>query len=490
MGNPAADQWVRDTFGIDLSRDAPTPNLVPSPGVLTGALDAASAAAPNAKPMDEAWIVSFLTRHHFGAAPDANAAADACLFDGAASTVADVLQVLDAEAQTDGRSLNAAREDIVRDVLAQHQRGAAMGQMLAKHMKADDDIGLYLAGLQRQKMVAILDALEAVRGAKQLDTLLDMVRNILRDQRLEVAILTVQHHVGGEWRSLMDGLKDDADSAAIRTHLFNSIESGDQGDLKPIVHGDQAYKNDASDDKAWLDGFLKFVNARPDSGDDGSGKTCIFDGIPLPFQRAVDETLEQAGLAGRMLDDGDVANALAKLVVQPRPAKPGERPAPQYSIQYAFVPTGAHLSTQGKGTLDPPQSQVSYTGTIALHPDGASGPEIAWTVQVAATAKTFVVQNILQGPQAQWVWPFLNNTLQVQVIAQALRGMANGGTDAKGAVAMVPMTQIGIAGQVTYAIFGKSVLIGFQLSATGTATDGQAPTADLVPQGFIQVQWN
>jgi hypothetical protein len=257
-----------------------------------------------------------------------------------------------------------------------------------------------------------------------------------------------------------------------------------------MTHGGTGYQNDTGDDAAWIAGFLQFVHAAPDPSGDGSGRTCTFDGVQMPFQRAVDNVVQQGALAGRMLEAGAVGNQLTKLVVQPRSRKPGESPAPQYSIQYVFVPTGAHVTPQGKGSLDSSQSQTSYTGTIALHPDGTSGPEIAWTVQVAVNARSIVLQNILQGPQAQWVWPFLDGALQVQVIAQALRGLANTGSDATGKVTMAAMTQIGVAGQVTYAILGKSVLIGFQLAATGTATDGQATTADLVPQAFVQVQWN
>jgi hypothetical protein len=445
-------------------------------------------AASTPQIMDEAWIVSFLTRHHFGSPKDADAPDDACVFDGSPSKVADVIKALDADAQTYGLAANANQENIVNDVLSQHRRGGIMGQQIAKHWQDGKDIGVDLNALQRQKMVAILDTMDALHGAKQLDPVLDIVRNQLHDPRLEIAILTVQHHIGGEWQALMDKLTDDADKAAIRGRLLNAIDAGDMGDVKPLTHGGTGYRNDDPDDNKWINGFLDFVHAGPDPQGDGTGRTCEFDGAATPLQRAVDTVVEQGALAGRMLDKDDVATALAKLAVQPKTAA-GAKPGPQYSIQFAFPASGVHVDTKGQGSVDKLQSQTSYTGTFQLHPDGAAGPEIAWTVQVTATADKFVVQNILKGVQAQWVWPFLNGALQVQVIASALRGLANSGTDAKGKVAMVPMTQVGVAGQVTYAIFGQTVLVGFQLQGSGTATGGMAPTADLVPMAFIQIQW-
>jgi hypothetical protein len=352
--------------------------------------------------MDEAWIVSFLTRHRFGPPADPNAPEGACMFDRAASTVTDVVKALDADAQQNGVGLNADRTDIVNDVLQQRQRGAAMGASLAKHMEAgDDSVSLFLEGLRKQKMVAMLEALQAVRGAKKLDELLDLTRNDLHDPRLEVAILSVQQHLGGEWQLLYDKLTDDADKTAIRTHVFGKIEDGDAGDKQPIKHGNQGYQNDSADDAAWIAGFLKFVNASPDPSGNGSGDTCQFNGIPMPFQRAVDSVVEQAALAGRMIDQSAVSGPLAKLVVAPPRKQAGGANAPQYSIAYALQPG----VPQAGGSPAPAQSQIAFTGTMALHADGASGPEVAWTVQIAHSVKGYVLQNIQTGPQAQWVWP-------------------------------------------------------------------------------------
>jgi hypothetical protein len=464
------------------SLTGPPPSLLPNSG-------APAASAANTAPiMDEAWIVSFLTRHRFGPPADPNAPEGACMFDRAASTVTDVVKALDADAQGNGMGLNADRADIVNDVLQQRKRGAVMGASLAKHMEAgDDSVSLFLAGLQKQKMVSMLEALQAVRDAKKLDELLDLTRNDLHDPRLEVAILSVQQHLGGEWQQLYEKLTDDADKTAIRTHVFGKIEDGDLGDKKPIKHGSQSYQNDTADDAAWIAGFLKFVNAGPDPSGNGSGDTCQLDGTPMPFQRAVDSVVEQAALAGRMIDQSAVSGLLAKLVVAPPKRQAGGGDAPQYSLAYALQPQ----VPQAGGSPAPAQSQVSFTGTIALHPEGKSGPEIAWTVQIAHSVKGYVLQSIITGPQAQWVWPFLDGALQLQVLVSALAGGANTGNDVTGSVPLMPSVQLSAGGQVTYAIpgTGKHVLIGFQLAGQVTGTAGQGTTAALVPQGFVQVQW-
>ena len=459
------------------------------PASLVPNLGAPAASATNTAPvMDEAWIVGFLTRHRFGPPDDPNAPEGACMFDRAASTVTDVVKALDDDAQRNGMGLNADRTNIVNDVLRQRKGGAVTGALLAKHMEAgDDSVSLFLSGLQKQKMVAMLEALQAVRGAKKLDELLDLARNDLRDPRLEVAILSVQQHLGGEWQALYDKLTDDTDKTAIRTHVFGKIEDGDLGDKAAIKHGNQGYQNDSADDAAWIAGFLKFVNASPDPSGNGSGDTCQFNGIPMPFQRAVDFVVEQAALAGRMIDQSAVSVPLAKLVVAPPKRQTGGANAPQYSIAYALQPG----VPQAGGPPAPAQSQIAFTGTIALHADGASGPEVAWTVQIAHSVKGYVLQNIQTGPQAQWVWPFLDGTLQLQVLASALAGGANTGNDVIGAVPLVPTVQLSAGGQVTYAIpgTGKHVLIGFQLAGQLTGTAGQGTTGAVVPQGFVQVQW-
>jgi hypothetical protein len=396
-----------------------------------------------------------------------------------------VVKALDEDATRNGLRLNANEADIVKDVLEQRRRGASMGAMTAKHMQAGDDIALFLAGLQKQKMVSMLDALQAIRGAKQLDPLLDMTRNDLHDPRLEVAILSVQQHLGGEWQQLYDKLTDDADKTAIRTYVFQRIEDGDAGDKAPIKHGSTGYQNDSADDAGWIDGFLTFVHARPDPSGDGSGNTCEFDGIPMPFQRAVDTIVEQAALAGRMIGQDVVRGPLGKLVVPPPKSKVGGADAPQFSVAYALQPQ----VPQAGGPASPAQTQISFTGTIAMHAENVPGWEKAWTVQIAHTAKGYVLQNITTGPQMQWVWPFLNNTLQIQVLASALAGGANTGNEVKGSMALVPTAQLSVGGQVTYVIpgTGKHVLIGFQLAGQVTATEGQGTTAALVPQGIIQI---
>ena len=167
--------------------------------------------------------------------------------------------------------------------------------------------------------------------------------------------------------------------------------------------------------------------------------------------------------------------------------------APQYSLSYAFVPATAHVDARtGATSADGPQHQLAFGATISLHPDGVAGPEISWQAQVAGSGDTFTVQNVLQGPQAAWVVPFLNGALQISALASALGGMARGQADASGRVSLVPTVQVGAGGQVTYAIPGMSnhLLIGFQAAASVTATQGSNATVDFSPQAFLQVQWN
>jgi hypothetical protein len=413
---------------------------------------------------------------------------NACVIDGAPATLAAVGKMVDDQASQYGLAVDAARDDIIADVLSQKRAGGIAGGQLAKDWQAGKDIAFQLSALQSRKMPQVLAALEALRGAKQLDPIMDLVRNSLHDQRLEVAILSVQHHLGGEWQTLMGGLSEE-DATAIRNHVFGGLEAGDQGELAPIKHGGAGYDNPSASDDDWIKGFLAFVHAGPDPLGDGTGKTCSFDGASMPIQRAIDAVVEQAGLAGRMIEAGQVAAPLAKLAAQPAKAAPGTIPAPQYSVSYAFPLTGHVDVKTGEKSKDELRSQASYTGTIALHPDDKAGPELSWTVQVAATNKTWAVQQILSGPQAAWAWPFLNGALQIQLIANALWGLANSEKEATGKVAMVPSTQVGVSGQVTYAILGNTVLVGFQMGPSATMNQGANPTADLAAQAFIQIQW-
>ncbi|MBV8912792.1 MAG: hypothetical protein JOZ05_07110 [Acetobacteraceae bacterium] len=470
MGDGKADSWVQQTLGVNPAIFSAQPSSTKQPAT-----------------MGKAEIVNFLARHRFGPPQDANAGQDACVIDGGPSTLSDVGKMIDAEAKSWGQSVTADRDQIIAGMLQDRKGGQATGGMIAKHVDDGENLGFLLSGLQKQDMVSVLDALETIRAAKKLDAILDLVRNQLRDKRLEVAILSVQHHLGGEWEELLRGLSDE-DASAIRGHIFGSIEGGDSGDIKQIKHGDEGFSQpDASDDD-WIKQFLAFVHAGPDPLGDGTGTTCSFDGVPMPIQRTIDSVVEQATFDGRSLKPGQVAEPLAKLAAQRPPSKPGTVPAPQFSISYGFPATG-HITASGQTSADQPRGQVAYTGTIALHPDNAPGLEVSWTVQVAYTLKTWKVQQILQGPQAAWAWSFLDGALQVQVIANALSGLANSDTEASGKVAMMPATQIGASGQVTYAILGKKVLIGFQMGPSVTATQGQPTTADMAVMGFLQVQW-
>jgi hypothetical protein len=171
----------------------------------------------------------------------------------------------------------------------------------------------------------------------------------------------------------------------------------------------------------------------------------------------------------------------------------GSAQAPQYQLTYSFVPVTGHVDSKtGQVSADGPQHQATFAGNIALHPDGHAGPELAWQVQVAADAGTFKVANILQGLQAAWVVPFLDGALQLSAIATAAAGVAAGQPTLSGSVAMVPAAQAGVGGQMTYNLpgTGGKVQIGFQVAATVTAQQGSNPTADLAPQGFLQIVWH
>src|SRR5262249_8036777 len=113
-------------------------------------------------------------------------------------------------------------------------------------------------------------------------------------------------------------------------------------------------------------------------------------------------------------------------------------------------------------------------------------------LQVAADGDTFRVASILQGIQAAWVMPFLNGALQISALVSAATGASRGSPTASGTVAMVPTSQVGTGGQVTYTIPGThgTVQVGFQVAASVTAQQGSNSTADFSPQGFIQIQWN
>lgn len=157
------------------------------------------------------------------------------------------------------------------------------------------------------------------------------------------------------------------------------------------------------------------------------------------------------------------------------------------------MPVTGHVDIKtGQVSADGPQHQATFTGNIALHPDGQAGPELAWQVQVAADAGTFRVANILQGLQAAWVVPFLDGALQISAIATAAAGAAAGQPSPGGRISIVPAGQAGVGGQVTYNVPGTKgkLQVGFQVQATVTAQQGSNPTADLAPQGFLQVVWH
>jgi len=476
---PQLGQIVRDRWDAERSMAlvlaGAVPKQPPTPDPLAGT------------EIDADWIRIFLIQHDFGPAPDGgDPAADTCVLDGATVTVAQALQTLEAAATAEGRKPAPTQEEkIARDVLSQRRAGRLAGEQTAKHMTAGDDIGLQVAALEHMDIFALLDALEAVRKAKQLDELRDDIWQTTKDARVRAAVLAVQHHLGGEWRGYAKGLSD-SDQLVMRQHVLGRMDAGDDGDIKPMHGTEDLMKDDSSADPDWIRKFLASFNFGPDPKGDGSMSTCLFDGGKSSVVEALDTVVEQATVAGRLVSLDDVQAVAMPLLFAGAPRQDGDfSKRVSWYVSYAFVPFAQHVDVAtGAKTNDPPGNQVAGQVTLELHPDNGSGLELSWVAQVATVGKEIKVTSIMSGPQAAWVFAFLDGALQLSPILQVLQGVSQ-----PSPMKWVPTGQVSMGGQVIYVVSGtgQHLQVGGQLAAGYTLASGSNATQDT--SGQIILQW-
>jgi hypothetical protein len=150
-------------------------------------------------------------------------------------------------------------------------------------------------------------------------------------------------------------------------------------------------------------------------------------------------------------------------------------------------------STGQSSAPDPPGVQGAIQATWELHPDGKPGAEVTWVGQVAvgqdpgSPDKGFKVQSLLSGPQAAYVIPFLNGTLQLAPVIQMLAGVQRVQHEDR-IYRLVPTTQVGAGGQAVYTIPGTNghLQLGGQAAAAITDPARADLTVDYGYQVFLQ----
>lgn len=449
-------------------------------------------------PASAGWIDGFLEYYDFG--PPAkldDSSGQACQFNFVPSTIDAVLATLDAQASLAGyrldRSLGQARIQQRYDARA----GAVKkGGDVVQRIQAGaswDEIGKLLRPLG---MAELLDALQTIRAAG----LLDQAAANLPTPRLQAAILSVQQHLGARWQGYYNSVNP-ADQAVIRHHIYLRLIGGDLGDHKPLksLQGG-VYVGQAEDDDAkWVKGFLEFHNLKLDPvGADplkgGVITTVWLNGATRTLTDLLDTVVEQGTLAGRSLDRDAVRTIATTILFPAVPSPQASNTRTSVYLGYTIIPrTWHHDRVTGANSQDPRADQLSFQVTLEIHPDKKSGPELSWTSQVTAfddeqDNNKYKVQSILTGVQAAWVFAFLDGTLQISPLIQALGGASRAQQTKDGVVRMVPTGQIGAGLQIMYTIpdTNEHLQIGGQGAASWTDPSGANDTFDANAQIVLQ----
>ncbi|HLY57264.1 MAG TPA: OmpA family protein [Stellaceae bacterium] len=250
----------------------------------------------------------------------------------------------------------------------------------------------------------------------------------------------------------------------------------------------------------WIRDYLKGNSLGPDIAGDGSGDTVMFDNKTTKLPVVISTTLAAGRLA--KLDHGGnnlitaqrVAQIITDMLLDAVPKAPG---APSGSsglgkaervsmyLQYTFTPTTVHTPMGGgPETSDQPAHTITGQLTMEFHADNASGLEISALGQATFFADEkgghITNQSGFTGAQVAWVWSFLDGALQAGPQFQALIGVSKTQDKVSGKLEWTPTGQVGLGGQVQYAIPGLKghVLVGVQAGVSATDPKGGDSTAD------------
>ena len=247
------------------------------------------------------------------------------------------------------------------------------------------------------------------------------------------------------------------------------------------------------DPGAWAQGFLSFFGFRPERGMTGGRPRYWFNDAVRDLTFILDKMVEQA-----TLDNADLSRekALAVATSLLPPGPPGPSPT-RTALYVSFSISEAVHAPPGKpgstGTPDPVGEQVGIQYTLELHPENKSGVEVSWVAQMgwakdAGGESKLKVQNLLSGVQAAYVFAFLEGSLQVTPIANALAGYVRGEGKKDQIMRLMPATQVGGGAQIAYVVPGTGghLQIGGQAAASWTDPSDANSTIDYGGQIFLQ----
>jgi hypothetical protein len=337
------------------------------------------------------------------------------------------------------------------------------------------------AALQDWPMASMLDVLQVARK----DGLLDALAARVAFGRAELAVLTVGMHFGFRWKALLDTAKAD-DKDAVTAHSQARMLAGDTGARKPLfANKKQAlFVSSAPDAATWLDEFLTYFDLAFSPHD---GKT-VFNGDHMTVLQIVDVAVEQAAMAGQIVDaNACVATIEKKLGSVAKPTVEAIRKyddSSQLVVQYGVAYMRHVPLDGGPSSTDNPNHQFQLVYTVQMHKDGTPGLELSFVAQVAAFAdasghvkvtKDVEVQQTAGGLQAAYVAPFIGTFSTIQAVAQVLDGVAFDKQKRDGTVFATPhrTDQVAVQAQAVFDIVGNDklklqlVAMG-QLSATNT----------------------
>jgi hypothetical protein len=287
----------------------------------------------------------------------------------------------------------------------------------------------------------------------------------------------------------------------VRTTLIRPNPRMTDIDGYAFVDDRRPHSHQIYDAGAWLQGFLQFFDLEP-----------VLDPLPTGpalsqkymFRRAsrqrffslteaVDTIIQQGAFDGQTITRDMALSAIIGRIQLSKPPGPSTSRAAFY-LGVSAVRTG-HLDTStGKfARPDRPGLQQAVQLTWEIHKENESGPEFSWIGQVTefpdAPGGPWKLQSAYTGFQAAWVFAFLEGSLQIGPIVQALGGISRGQQAADAVIKMVPTGQVALGEQMVYEIPGTKghLQIGGQFAAAFTAPGGAHSTVDFAES--IILQW-
>ena len=162
----------------------------------------------------------------------------------------------------------------------------------------------------------------------------------------------------------------------------------------------------------------------------------------------------------------------------------GGVPSVSMQLGYSFIPQTTHDTASGGHSVDQPAHQIAGTLNVAFHADDKDGFEIGATAAITIFAddkdKPEIPQSAFAGIQLAWVKSFLEGALTAGPLLSAVGGAARAQQTLTGKLEWAPTGQVGIGGQVQYAIpgFNGHVLVGAQAGVSATMSRGAESTID------------